>query len=268
MLLATSFLGTSTNGCCTLKTVQSNDWKDYQSPYWNSCYWWSLWGPVCLYYGLYKSRGWSYHHWTLFWLLWAYGSLGWWNSSIHPTPTCKYRTSSVLIVNNSYFLVIKNKEGASHSGDFILVEEELVSKFNSKTKAIIVNTPNNPLGKVFSRKELEFLSAYISSTLFDWIAASFPDMWDRTITIGSAGKTFSVTGWKLGWAYGPEQLMRNLCTAHQNSLYTCVTPTQVFSVTFCRQSLLNLGFVGSCSSWIRDRIRTIEHRRELLPVTP
>ena len=55
-------------------------------------------------------------------------------------------------------MVIKNKEGASHSGDFILVEEELVSKFNSKTKAIIVNTPNNPLGKVFSRKELEFIA--------------------------------------------------------------------------------------------------------------
>lgn len=54
-------------------------------------------------------------------------------------------------------------------------------------------------------------------------------MWDRTLTIGSAGKTFSVTGWKLGWAYGPEHLMRNLFVAHQNALYTCVTPTQVLS---------------------------------------
>jgi len=131
-----------------------------------------------------------------------------------------------------------NKEGASHSGDFILVEEELVSKFNSKTKAIIVNTPNNPLGKVFSRKELEFIAQLckqhdvlcIMDEVYEWLVyepyehvrmASFPDMWDRTITIGSAGKTFSVTGWKLGWAYGPEYLMRNLCTAHQNSLYTC-----------------------------------------------
>ena len=39
--------------------------------------------------------------------------------------------------------------------------------------------------------------------------AELPGMWDRTITIGSAGKTFSVTGWKLGWAYGPEHLIKN-----------------------------------------------------------
>ena len=51
-------------------------------------------------------------------------------------------------------------------------------------------------------------------------------MWDRTLTICSAGKTFSVTGWKLGWAYGPEKIMHNLFVAHQNALYTCVTPTQ------------------------------------------
>jgi aspartate/methionine/tyrosine aminotransferase len=43
--------------------------------------------------------------------------------------------------------------------------------------------------------------------------AELPGMWDRTITIGSAGKTFSVTGWKLGWAYGPEHLVKN-CQVH------------------------------------------------------
>lgn len=52
-------------------------------------------------------------------------------------------------------------------------------------------------------------------------------MWERTITVGSAGKTFSVTGWKTGWAYGPANLMRNLQVVHQNCVYTCVTPIQV-----------------------------------------
>lgn len=52
-------------------------------------------------------------------------------------------------------------------------------------------------------------------------------MWERTITIGSAGKTFSVTGWKIGWAYGPAKLMKNLQTVHQNCVYTCSTPIQV-----------------------------------------
>ena len=56
--------------------------------------------------------------------------------------------------------------------------------------------------------------------------ASFADMWDRTVTVGSAGKTFSATGWKLGWAYGPEELVRPMQLIHQNTVYTCATPIQ------------------------------------------
>ena len=63
-------------------------------------------------------------------------------------------------------------------------------------------------------------------------SASLPGMWERTVTIGSAGKTFSVTGWKLGWAYGPSHIMKNLFTAHQNSLYACSTPVQVIAYVF------------------------------------
>lgn len=51
-------------------------------------------------------------------------------------------------------------------------------------------------------------------------------MWERTITIGSAGKTFSVTGWKIGWAYGPANLLHNVQVVHQNCVYTCTTPIQ------------------------------------------
>lgn len=60
-----------------------------------------------------------------------------------------------------------------------------------------------------------------------FISATLPDMYERTITIGSAGKTFSVTGWKIGWAYGPANLLYNLQVVHQNSVYTCSTPLQV-----------------------------------------
>lgn len=52
-------------------------------------------------------------------------------------------------------------------------------------------------------------------------------MWERTITIGSAGKTFSVTGWKTGWAYGPENLIKNMQVVHQNILNSVNTPAQV-----------------------------------------
>lgn len=58
------------------------------------------------------------------------------------------------------------------------------------------------------------------------ILATLPEMYDRTITIGSAGKSFSMTGWKLGWAYGPAALIKNLCVVHQTAIYTCPTTIQ------------------------------------------
>lgn len=66
-------------------------------------------------------------------------------------------------------------------------------------------------------------------------------MWERTITIGSAGKTFSVTGWKTGWAYGPANLMRNLQVVHQNSVYTCTTPIQEAIALGFEKELARLG---------------------------
>ena len=56
--------------------------------------------------------------------------------------------------------------------------------------------------------------------------ATMPGMWDRTISVGSAGKTFSVTGWKLGWAVGPPHIISNCGVVHQNCVYTCPTPIQ------------------------------------------
>ncbi|XP_060557184.1 kynurenine--oxoglutarate transaminase 3-like [Ruditapes philippinarum] len=57
-------------------------------------------------------------------------------------------------------------------------------------------------------------------------SATLPGMWDRTVTVGSAGKTFSATGWKLGWGIGPKELIQALLVLHQNSIYTCPTPIQ------------------------------------------
>ena len=96
----------------------------------------------------------------------------------------------------------------------------------------LFNNPNNPLGKVFSLEEIEEICnlciandvLMISDDVYEHMVydnhemvrvATLPGMWDRTITIGSAGKTFSVTGWKLGWAYGPEHLVKN-CQAGMN----------------------------------------------------
>ncbi|KAM9831300.1 kynurenine--oxoglutarate transaminase 3-like [Neosynchiropus ocellatus] len=129
------------------------------------------------------------------------------------------------------------------SADWILDPDELASKFSSKTKAILINNPNNPIGKVFTRDELQMIADLcikhdtlcFSDEVYEWMTykgqqhikiATLPGMWDRTVTVGSAGKTFSVTGWKLGWSVGPEHLIKHLQTVMQNTLYTCPTPLQ------------------------------------------
>lgn len=97
-------------------------------------------------------------------------------------------------------------------------EQELEEAFTSKTRFVIINTPNNPLGKVYSRPELERIAELcikhnvicVSDEVYEHICynqehiriATLPGMWERTLTIGSAGKTFSSTGLKLGWMIG------------------------------------------------------------------
>ncbi|XP_059849737.1 kynurenine--oxoglutarate transaminase 3-like isoform X2 [Hypanus sabinus] len=129
------------------------------------------------------------------------------------------------------------------SADWILDPVELANKFNKGTKAIVINTPNNPLGKVFNREELQVIADLciehnvlcISDEVYEWLVydpnehvriASLPGMWERTVTVGSAGKSFSATGWKIGWAFGHKCIIKHLQTVHQNSVYHCSTGAQ------------------------------------------
>lgn len=113
------------------------------------------------------------------------------------------------------------------TGKWVLDFQELDKLFNNKTKAIILNTPHNPLGKVFDEMELLRIAQLcekwnvmcIADEVYEWLVyepkrhikiASLPGMWERTITIGSGGKTFCVTGWRVGWAVGPKHLIKNL----------------------------------------------------------
>ncbi|XP_026529914.1 kynurenine--oxoglutarate transaminase 3 isoform X2 [Notechis scutatus] len=144
------------------------------------------------------------------------------------------------------FIPLRNKSvngEAASSADWILDPTELANKFNSKTKAIILNTPHNPIGKVYTKEELQIIADLcikydtlcISDEVYEWLVytgnkhikiATLPGMWERTITIGSAGKTYSVTGWKLGWSIGPSHLIKHLQVVQQNTIYTCPTPLQ------------------------------------------
>ncbi len=112
------------------------------------------------------------------------------------------------------------------------------------TRVIILNTPHNPTGRVFTRLELESLSELaiehdllvLTDEVYDRILfgdarhvsmASLPGMWDRTLTVGSTGKTFSMTGWKIGYAIGPDYLNRSLRAVHQFVTFATATPFQV-----------------------------------------
>uniref|UniRef100_A0A3B5L0L6 Kynurenine--oxoglutarate transaminase 3 n=1 Tax=Xiphophorus couchianus TaxID=32473 RepID=A0A3B5L0L6_9TELE len=178
------------------------------------------------------------------------------------------------------------------SGDWYLNPDELSAKFSSKTKAIIINTPNNPIGKVFTRGELQVIADLcikhdtlcFSDEVYEWLVfkghqhvkiATLPGMWDRTITIGSAGKTFSVTGWKLGWSIGPEHLIKHLQTVMQNTLYTCPTPLQE---AVAQGLLLNYKLMGQPDCYFsslaeelegkRDRLAAILQEAGMTPVIP
>ncbi len=115
--------------------------------------------------------------------------------------------------------------------------------FSGRTKLCIINTPHNPTGKVFSIDELDELGALCaahdtlvlsdevySEILFDDARhvsiATRPGMWERTITVDSLGKTFSVTGWKIGWAIAPPRLTAALRGVHQFVTFCTATPLQ------------------------------------------
>ena len=108
--------------------------------------------------------------------------------------------------------------------------DELRAAFTPRTKAIIVNTPNNPTGRVFTQEELSFIAELciehdaiaITDEIYEHILyqgthipiATLPGMRDRTVTISGASKTFSVTGWRVGWIVAPPELTAGIRKVH------------------------------------------------------
>ena len=118
----------------------------------------------------------------------------------------------------------------------------LENAFSPRTRALVLNTPHNPTGKVFTRAELEAIAALcrehgaicITDEVYEHLVyegthvpmASIPGMRERTITISSFGKTFSLTGWKIGWAAAPPNLTAAVRAAHQFVTFATATPLQ------------------------------------------
>ena len=154
--------------------------------------------------------------------------------------------------------------------DFAIDPAELRRAFSSKTRAVMVNTPHNPTGKVFSREELELIASLarehdaivLSDEVYERLVfagkhisiATLDGMADRTITLSSLGKSFSLTGWKFGWAIASPELTNGIRAAHQFLTFATATPLQHGAIAALRAP----------DSYYRDLLTSYRSKRESL----
>jgi N-succinyldiaminopimelate aminotransferase len=129
------------------------------------------------------------------------------------------------------------------AGHWRLDRDRLAAAVTDRTKVLLVNSPHNPTGTVLDRDELAAIAAVaiehdliaVTDEVYEHLVfdgrehvplATLPGMWDRTVTVGSAGKTFSVTGWKIGWATGPAELVARVKDVKQWLSFASGTPFQ------------------------------------------
>jgi N-succinyldiaminopimelate aminotransferase len=127
--------------------------------------------------------------------------------------------------------------------DWSFDPDALAAAIGPRTRLLLLNSPHNPTGKVFSPAELDQVAALCSAhdvlavtdevyehLVFDGThvpLATRPGMWERTLTVSSGGKTFSFTGWKVGWVSGPGPLVAAVRAAKQFLTYTSPAPLQL-----------------------------------------
>lgn len=153
--------------------------------------------------------------------------------------------------------------------DFRLTLEALEAACSPRTRAILVNSPHNPSGRVFDRRELEAVAEcarrhdclVFSDEVYEDLFfegehiyfATLPGMAERTVTMSSLGKSFSCTGWRIGWTAAPEPLTRGVRSAHQFLNFTATTPMQEAAAVALREGM---GYVAE----LRERYRRSRDR--------
>jgi len=155
--------------------------------------------------------------------------------------------------------------------DWAIDEQALEQAFAQKPKALILNTPANPSGKVFIREELERIARLcrendtyvITDEIYEHMTyeglrhispASLEGMWERTVTIGGCSKTYSVTGWRVGYVIAPEGLMGAVRKVHDYLVVAAPTPFQMAAI-----KALNLP-----ESYYRDLAEHYREKRDFL----
>ena len=155
--------------------------------------------------------------------------------------------------------------------DWTIDERALEQAFAQKPKALLLNTPANPSGKVFTREELERIARLcrehdtyvITDEIYEHMTydglrhispASLPGMWERTVTISGCSKTYSVTGWRVGYVIAPEGLMGAIRKVHDYLVVAAPTPFQIAAI-----KALNLP-----ESYYRDLADHYREKRDFL----
>jgi N-succinyldiaminopimelate aminotransferase len=185
-----------------------------------------------------------------------------------------YRACVALAGATARFVALRRERDR-----FVFDPDELRAAFTPRTRAILVNTPHNPTGKVYTAEELRLIAdlciergvVAITDEVYERLVyshdlgrphrslASFDGMGDRTITLSSLGKTFSMTGWKIGWAIAPPELTAAVRAAHQFLTFSITRPLQHAAA----EALVD----PDCLAWVEDLRRTLLHRRELFTAT-
>jgi len=149
-----------------------------------------------------------------------------------------YRAALAMADAKAVFVTLHPTESG-----FAYRSEELASAFSDRTKAILINTPHNPTGTVFTDAQLGEIASLciehdaiaLSDEVYERLVypgrvhrsiASLPNMRERTVVLSSSGKSFSLTGWKVGWAIAPAELSAGIRSAHQFLTFSVATPLQ------------------------------------------
>jgi aminotransferase len=169
--------------------------------------------------------------------------------------------------------------------DWSFDEEELTAAFNNNTKAIIINTPNNPTGKVFSRQELQFIADLcqrwdvlaITDEIYEHILydnskhispITLDGMRERTIVVNGLSKTFSVTGWRVGYIIAPPEITGAIRKMHDFLTVGAPAPLQDAGAIALRLPDSYYADLAAHYQQRRDRLMAVLHQAGLNPMLP